>query len=233
MRCIIVEDEAPARAELKYFLEHASRIEVAAEFENALDALKYLENEFVDCIFLDINMPSLDGMGLTKILNRMTCRPEIIFVTAHKEFAIEAFEVEAFDYILKPYSKERIIKTLKKLEEQLEKQICQDKMTIWKDDKMYVVKTNEILYCKASERNTYVYTAQDTYLVTNNITDFASKLPHDSFFRSHRSYIININRVEEIIPWFNNTYVVKFKEIKEEIPVSRNNIKEFRQIMKI
>ena len=233
MRCVIVDDEAPARAELRFFIENASRLDIVEEFDNALDALNYLGDNTVECLFLDIQMPNLDGIALTKVLNQMTSQPDIIFVTAHQEYAVEAFEVEAFDYVLKPYSEARIIKTLKRLEEHLNIDQTSDKITLWKEEKMMVVPVNDILYCKASERNTLVVTSDYTYTVSSKIIDFIAKLPSDLFFRSHRSYVININHIDEIVPWFNNTYVVKFKGIEEEVPVSRNNIKEFRRIMNI
>ncbi len=113
MRCVIVDDEAPARAELRFFIENASRLDIVEEFDNALDALNYLGDNTVECLFLDIQMPNLDGIALTKVLNQMTSQPDIIFVTAHQEYAVEAFEVEAFDYVLKPYSEARIYKNLK------------------------------------------------------------------------------------------------------------------------
>lgn len=233
MRCIIVDDEAPARSELRFFIENASRIEVVQEFDNALEALDFLGRENVETIFLDIHMPNLDGMALSKVLNRSDCKAEIVFVTAHQEYAIEAFDVEAFDYILKPYSEERMIRTLKKLEECFESQHTKDKITLWKHDKMVVVCVDEIRYCKASERTTIVYTNHDHFVVSSNITDFYGKLPQGTFFRSHRSYVMNMNHIDEIIPWFNNTYVVKFKGLEEQVPVSRNNMKAFKRNMRI
>ncbi len=135
MRCVIVDDEAPARAELRFFIENASRLDIVEEFDNALDALNYLGDNTVECLFLDIQMPNLDGIALTKVLNQMTSQPDIIFVTAHQEYAVEAFEVEAFDYVLKPYSEARIIKTLKRLEEHLNMDQTSDKITLWKEEK--------------------------------------------------------------------------------------------------
>ncbi|EPZ55363.1 response regulator [[Clostridium] sordellii ATCC 9714] len=115
MNCIIVEDEFPAREELKYFIKNHSDIEIINEFENGLDVLKFIQENNVDVIFLDINIPMLDGMLLAKTINKFKSKPKVVFITAYKEYAVDAFELEVFDYVLKPYSDQRIINTLKKL----------------------------------------------------------------------------------------------------------------------
>ena len=104
MKGIIVEDEYLSREELKYFIKNYSGIEIVGEFDDGLDVLKFLQENEVDAIFLDINIPSLDGVFLAKNISKFAVKPYIIFITAYKEHAAEAFEIEAFDYILKPYS---------------------------------------------------------------------------------------------------------------------------------
>ena len=105
MKAIVVDDEFLAREELKYFINNFSNIEIAAEFEDGIEVLKYIQNNEVDVIFLDINIPSLDGVLLAKSISKFTKKPFIVFITAYKEHAADAFEIEAFDYILKPYLK--------------------------------------------------------------------------------------------------------------------------------
>ncbi|QEK10975.1 response regulator transcription factor [Crassaminicella thermophila] len=236
MKCIIVEDEYPSREELKYFIKEYSSIEIIEEFEEALSALKFLEKNNVDVIFLDINMPQLDGMTFSKVISKFKQKPKIVFITAYKEYAVEAFEVHAFDYILKPYSKERMIHALKKLEdseEKFDKTYKYDKIILCKNEKMIVIDWVDIYYCEAHERETIVYAKDEKYVAKMNISQFFEKLPKDKFFRSHRSYILNLDKIQEIIPWFNNTYNVKLVDIDAQIPVSRKNIKEFRRIMGI
>jgi two-component system LytT family response regulator len=235
LRCIIVEDEYPSREELKYFIKEYSSIEIIEEFEEALSALKFLEKSNVDVIFLDINMPNLDGMTFSKLIAKFKEPPKIVFITAYKEYAVEAFEVYAFDYILKPYSKERMIHALKKLEDQGKVDIGykRDKIILCKSEKMIVIDWTDIYYCEARERETIVYTKDESYIAKINISHFLKKLPEDKFFRSHRSYILNLDKVQEIVPWFNNTYNVKLEDLDTTIPVSRNKIKEFRKIMGI
>jgi len=113
--CIIVEDELPAREELKYFIDEEKEIKLIAEFDNPLDTLNFLENNTADVIFLDINMPDMNGISLGKIITKMYPDTKIIFITAYKDYAVDAFEIKAYDYLLKPYSESRIKNLLKSL----------------------------------------------------------------------------------------------------------------------
>jgi two-component system LytT family response regulator len=240
MKAIIVEDEFLAREELKYFIKNYSKIDIVAEFEDGIEVLKFLQNSEVDIIFMDINIQSLDGVLLAKSISKFSQKPYIVFITAYREHAAEAFEIEAFDYILKPYSESRIVSMLKKLENSSEhkennshKTNIQNKINLWKNEKILVVDIDDIYYCVAEERITRVFTKKDAYSVNLGIAEFYDSLPKDIFFRCHRSYIVNINKIREIIPWFNNTYNLKLQDIDYQIPVSRSNIKEFKQLMNI
>jgi len=232
VNCIIVDDEYPLREELKYFITNFSNIKVMDEFDDSIIVLEYIEENKPDVIFLDINMPKLDGMALGKIISHFPKRPFIIFITAHKNYAVDAFEIGVFDYILKPYSEERIVSALKKIES-LDKKSINKKITLWKDNKMMVRNIIDISYCEAKERETLIYIKGMQYNINCSISEFYKKLPKEFFFRSHRSYIINIDKIVEIIPWFNNTFMLKLQDEKVDIPVSRNNIIEFKQIMGI
>jgi len=233
VNCIIVDDEFPSREELKYFINNFSNIKIIEEFDDSIIALEYIEINKPDIIFLDINMPKLDGMALGKIISHFPKQSLIIFITAHKEYAVDAFEIQAYDYILKPYSEERIVSTLKKIEKSSDKKSRNNKITLWKDNKMMVRSINEISYCEANERETLIYIKGVKFNVSSSISEFYKKLPKELFFKSHRSYIINIDKITEIIPWFNNTYMLKIQGENVDIPVSRNNIIEFKQIMGI
>lgn len=233
MNCVIVDDEYPARQELSYFINNFSKLNIIGEFDDSVKALEFIKNNRPDVVFLDINMPKLNGMSLGEIINAFEVKPLIIFVTAYRDYAADAFEIHAFDYILKPYSEARIVATLSKIEKELSKNVLNDKITLWKEDKMVVVNVNDICYCEAHEREVYVYTKKDKYIVVSSISEFAKRLPENIFFKSHRSYIVNINKITEIIPWFNNTYVLKVEGTDAHIPVSRNNISRFKTIMNI
>lgn len=240
MRGIIVEDEFLAREELKYFINNFSSIDIKGEFEDGVEVLKYLQENEVDVIFLDINIPLLDGIVLARSISKFSVKPYIVFITAYKEYAVEAFEIEAFDYILKPYDEKRITYMLKKLEiafknikkEENERKVI-NKVTLWDNEKIIVVDINDINYCEAKERVTSVYTDEGEYSVNMSISEFHETLPKDMFFKCHRSFIVNLTKIKEIIPWFNNTYNLRLKNIDFNVPVSRSNIKDFRNLMNI
>lgn len=242
MKAIIVDDEYLAREELKYFIQNYSEIQVVAELSDGAEALKYLQKNQVDAIFLDINIPFLDGVLLAKSISSFEHKPYIIFITAYREHAVEAFEIEAFDYILKPYSEVRILSMLHKLEHagqtQSAPQMAESaqqstKINLWKQDKIMVTDVREICYCEANERVTRVFTAKEEYQVNQSISELYEQLPKDMFFRCHRSYIVNLSKISEIIPWFNGTYNIKLNDVVNSIPVSRGNAKEFKQLMHI
>ncbi|MBW4085495.1 LytTR family DNA-binding domain-containing protein [Paenibacillus sp. S150] len=242
MRAIIVEDEVLARSELAFLIGAHSAIRIDAEFEDGLDALKYLQTEEVDVIFLDINIPSIDGVLLAQNISRFSVKPYIVFITAYKEHAAEAFEIEAFDYILKPYSETRIKAMLSKMEGAFaargrrgegEHVKVSGKVNLWKNEKIIVVDANEIYYASAQEKTTDVVTKEETYSMALSISEFHSRLPQDRFFRCHRSYLVNLSKIKEIIPWFNNTYLLRLHDLGFEVPVSRSKGKEFRQIMRL
>lgn len=196
----------------------------------------------VDAIFLDINIPSLDGVLLAQNISQFAHKPFIVFITAWKEHAVEAFELEAFDYILKPYQESRITGMLQKLEAAWQQQQTSstpaatvtrenDTINLVKDERIIVTPINDIYYAEAHEKMTFVYTRRESYVMPMNITEFCSKLPPSHFFRCHRSFCVNLNKIREIEPWFNNTYILRLKDLDFEVPVSRSKVKEFRQLM--
>ncbi|MFS0871490.1 LytR/AlgR family response regulator transcription factor [Paenibacillus xylanilyticus] len=263
MRALIVEDEIPASEELNYLVQEHSQIEVVACLEDGLDVLKFLQEQEVDVIFLDINIPSLDGMMLAHHIGKFARKPYIVFTTAYKEHAAEAFELEAFDYILKPYDEKRIAAMLHKLEttfkrdhageEQVEDGQTQltdepsiqgavlrasdagtgKRINLLRNDNIIVTDTADIYYAEAQEKVTKVYTKNGEFTMPVSITDFHGRLPQETFFRCHRSYLVNLSQIREIVPWFNNTYLLRLRDLEAEVPVSRGKVKEFRQLMRI
>ncbi|WDF52397.1 LytTR family DNA-binding domain-containing protein [Paenibacillus sp. KACC 21273] len=281
MKAIVVEDEFLARQELEYYIRTYSQIEIVGSFDDGMDVLKYVQDHEVDAIFLDINIPSLDGVFLAHTISKFSRKPYIIFITAYKEHAAEAFEIEAFDYILKPYSESRMTSMLRKLESTYERDhgaqpifsqpidkepadhssedydahkaepllgqsttastthvphhshVLQGKISLWKNDKIQVIPVDDVYYASASEKVTNVFTKRAEYTVTSSISEFQNTLPDEYFFRCHRSYIVNITKIREIVPWFNNTYLLRLHDLDYEVPVSRSKVKEFRQIMSI
>lgn len=249
MKGIIVEDEFLAQEELSYLIRQHSDIEIVATFDDGMDVLKYLQHHDVDAIFLDINIPSLNGVFLAQNISKFAKKPYIIFITAYKEHAVEAFEVDAFDYILKPYHEARIVTMLQKLENawQLRQsppaldntsianvpRLGQHTINLMKDERIIVTDINQIYYAAAQEKVTLVYTRRETFIMPMNITEFCGRLPEDVFFRCHRSYCVNLTKIREIVPWFNNTYILRLHELEFEVPVSRSKVKTFRSLMRL
>ncbi|KUE78495.1 LytTR family transcriptional regulator [Aeromonas schubertii] len=241
LTAIIVEDEYLAREELAYLIGRHSAIEIVASFEDGLEAFKYLQDHEVDLVFLDIQIPAIDGMMLARNLRKSSRPPEVVFVTAHKEFAVEAFELEAFDYLLKPYNETRLIHLLQKLEQQVqggrgpvrqEAPLARNRsVNLVKGERIIVTPCDEIYYAEADEKLTHVYTRTDRFVMSMNLSEFVSRLPAEGFFRCHRSYCVNIHKIREIVPWFNSTYLIRLHDLSAEVPVSRSNIKAFRQLM--
>ncbi|MGY6028446.1 LytR/AlgR family response regulator transcription factor [Phytobacter sp. AG2a] len=240
MKVIIVEDEILAQQELSWLIKEHSQMEIVGTFDDGLDVLKYLQHNKVDALFLDINIPSLDGVLLAQNISQFAHKPFIVFITAWKEHAVEAFELEAFDYILKPYQESRIISMLQKLETAWQQQtgaasnpVPRENLTInlVKDERIIVTSIHDIYYAEAHEKMTFVYTKRESFVMPMNITEFCSKLPAAHFFRCHRSYCVNLDKIREIEPWFNNTYIVRLRDLDFQVPVSRSKVKEFRQLM--
>ncbi|PGH24506.1 LytR/AlgR family response regulator transcription factor [Fusobacterium animalis] len=236
INCIIVEDELPAREELKYFLNQEKEIKLIAEFNNPLDTLNFLENNTADVIFLDINMPDMNGISLGKIITKMYPDMKIVFITAYKDYAVDAFEIKAFDYLLKPYSESRIKNLLKSLinikneKTILIKNNNLKKITVNIDERLYVISLNDIDYIEASEKETLIFSNQKKYVSKIKISKWEEMLKENNFYRCHRSFIVNLDKITEIEQWFNSSWILKIKNYTTAIPVSRNNIKELKEL---
>ncbi|MEA1065606.1 LytTR family DNA-binding domain-containing protein [Apirhabdus apintestini] len=244
MKVIIVEDEVLAQQELSWLIKSHGKMNIVGTFDDGLDVLKYLQDHEVDAIFLDINIPSLDGVLLAQNISKFASKPFIVFITAWKEHAVEAFELEAFDYILKPYEESRILNMLNKLYAAwLQRCMPQSAGTsepresntinLIKDERIIVTDVDDIYYAEAHEKMTFVYTRRETYIMPMNITEFCSRLPESRFFRCHRSFCVNISKIREIEPWFNNTYILRLRDLDFQVPVSRSKVKAFRQLMRL
>ena len=236
INCIIVEDELPAREELKYFLNEEKEIKLIAEFDNPLDTLTFLKNSTADVIFLDINMPDMNGISLGKIISKMCPDMKIIFITAYKDYAVDAFEIKAFDYLLKPYSESRIkslLKSLVNIKSEVTTSIRNNnlkKITVNIVEILYVISLNDIDYIEASEKETLIFSNQKKYVSKIKISKWEEMLKGNNFYRCHRSFIINLDKITEIEQWFNSSWILKIKNYTTAIPVSRNNIKELKEL---
>lgn len=246
---IIVDDEFPARAELKSILEESGDIDIVGECEDGDEVLAMIQKRNPDVVYLDIQMRNKNGLITAGEILELTYSPHIVFTTGFNQFAAKAFELNAVDYILKPYSSERVHKSIAKLlasktslsmQPNLAKAIRPNKtlppnLCVWSRDRMVVLRPAEIFFAKADEnRQTLLQTEQGAMFTKLTLKDLDSMLTEQGFLRTHKSYLVNLTKVREVIPWFNNTYVLALENCSEaNIPVARHYIKEFNKIMGI
>jgi len=197
LRCLIVDDEPPALTILRSFIGHAEQLELAGSCSNALDAMQFLQQQPVDLIFLDINMPRLLG---TEFVRTLRHPPKIIFTTAHKDYALEGFELDAVDFLLKPFSFERFLRAVNKLMDGAAPSTPEKKaepfLYFRVDRKMVKVQLEEIVYIESLKDYSRIVLAGGKALVMKKpISVIEEMLPAHLFLRIHRSFIIAINRV--------------------------------------
>ncbi|MGR5063488.1 LytR/AlgR family response regulator transcription factor [Photobacterium sp. DNB22_13_2] len=242
LKAVIVEDEYLAQEELKYLISQYSGIEVVAVFDDGLQAFKYLQSHIVDVLFLDINVPSIDGMMLAKNLHNTKKAPKMVFTTAYKDHALDAFDIEAVDYLLKPLNVNRVQRVLEKLERHVLPQtpvqnvpstLSAATIPLQQQNCICIVNLEDIHYAVAKDKITEVYTKESQYIAPYTISELMQRLPEDVFFRCHRSYCLNLSKVTQITPGMNSTYIVNVQHGCADIPVSRSNIKLFRTKMKL
>lgn len=237
MRALIVDDEPLARNELSYLLKQTDEISAIEEADSIEEALEKLLQEKIDIAFLDIHLTEESGLTLADKMNRMTNPPIIVFATAYDEYAIEAFERDARDYLLKPFEQKRVKQTVQRAKAILSGKEKKTKETtkeaaevfpVQMDDRIYMVKVEEILAIEVNQGETTVYTEEREYKTTDPLTAWEEKLPNPPFMRVHRSYLVNLDKIIEIQPWFNQTYQLTIKN-DLKIPVSRSYVQLFKK----
>lgn len=249
LKVIIVDDEYPARQELRCIFEDISNIEVVAECLNGNEAYQKALESSVDAIFLDIQMMTpTDGLVAAEKIRRLPQPPKIVFTTGYSDFAIQAFELEAVDYVMKPYSRERIEVTIERLTRGdamntrlidflAKTDFLSDavKLSVWYNDRLLVLQPSEIFFAQAeNKRNTRLHTSRGCFISTMCLKEVQSRLEPCGFFRSHKSYLVNLKKVKEIVPWFNNTYNLVMDGCPESnIPVAKHFVKDFKRAMGI
>lgn len=237
MHVLIVDDEPLARNELSYLLKQIDGISGIEEADSIEEALEKLLQENIDIAFLDIHLTEESGLTLADKINRMTDPPIIVFATAYDDYAIAAFERDARDYLLKPFEQNRVEQTVQRAKvilsgkEKKTKEMTKEAVEVFPvqmDDRIYMVKVEEILAIEVNQGETTVYTEGKEYKTTDPLTAWEEKLPTTTFMRVHRSYLVNLDKITEIQPWFNQTYQLTVKN-DLKIPVSRSNVQLFKK----
>lgn len=261
LRVVVVDDEQLAREELCYQLEQIDGIQVVAQASNGIEAIGAVEQHDPDLVFLDIQMPGLGGFEVARrLLQHDVEAPALVFVTAFDQHAIEAFEVNAVDYLLKPVESGRLEQALQRARRRVEaerpgpavstptndqleqivkmmagRQTRRDQVAIRVGERFVLVQADEIIYASLADESINIVTGQ--VAGTSNyrtLDDLQARLDPDVFWRVHRSHLVNINKIKEIVPWFSRNYILRMKDAKgTEIPVSRAQTKRLRDYLKL
>jgi DNA-binding LytR/AlgR family response regulator len=261
LKALIVDDEYPARQELRYLLEQIKDVEVVGEAAGASEGLKLIQALEYDILFLDINLPGINGLDMATTLHNLTHAPHVIFVTAYDNYAVDAFDVNAVDYLLKPVSKMRLKKAIDKVinkvkdsNEGLSKknishsktdpdnaqtpasleqgELMTNRIIAESGEKAILVDVKDIYYAFTEGEKVAIKTISDKMYTRFTLKELEMRLNHKHFFRTHRSYIVNLDKVKEILPFFKGSYILVLEDKeKSEIPVSRNQAKLLRKIL--
>jgi two-component system LytT family response regulator len=245
IRVLIVDDESPARERLRRFLHEIPDVEIIAEAQNGIQAIEMIEEQSPDLVLLDIQMPGLDGFGVVEALDQL---PPVIFVTAYDEYAIRAFEVNALDYLLKPFSKERLEQSIRRVQDdEREGRLFQEKLgslltsltgqgryltrlAVWHAGNIRLLEVDDVDWIGVEASQSIVHVGEDVYPVRHTLADLETKLNPERFFRAHRSAIVNLDRVSEIIPWFKGSHKLRLST-GAEVELSRARARELRSLL--
>jgi len=256
LKVMVVDDEQHARDELCYQLEQLADVEIVAQAGNGVEALAAVDRVEPDLIFLDIQMPGLTGFEVARrLLEQQSHMPALVFVTAFDQYAVQAFEVNAVDYLLKPVDAGRLEQALARarrrlsldrpgpVNDQLERlvrmmenrQPRRDQVAIRVGERFLLVQAEEVIYASLADESINIVTGQ--VAGTSNyrtLDELQARLDPDVFWRVHRSHLVNINKIKEIVPWFSRNYILRMKDAKgTEIPVSRTQTKRLREYLKL
>ena len=252
---LIVDDEQPARDELAFLLKGFPDVEVVGQGKNGVEAVSMVRELDPHLVFLDVQMPGVDGFGVIKrLLEKKTRMPFFIFATAYDQYAVQAFEVNAIDYLLKPIAKPRLEKALERVRRRLEtsdaasqkldrlvqmveqRPVAQKgKLVVKSSNRLFLVNSEDVIYASI-EDGVISIVARDLEGQSNfrTVEELQSNLDPQIFWRVHRSYLVNINHIKEIVPWFKSSYQLKMQDRKQtEIPVSRAQTRKLRELLNL
>jgi len=255
---VLVDDEKLAREELSYLLKDFPDVEIVGAGDNGIDAIRLIENLEPDIVFLDVQMPGLDGLAvIRKLRERDVPQPYFILATAYDQYAVEAFRLEALDYLLKPVEKERLAGTLDRARRYLatpvssssagtlltqpvaaedpQEPAVRNKLVLRANNRNLIIDARDLIYATIDDGViTAVSTATEGLLNYKTLEELQSNLDSESFWRAHRSYLVNIHRIREVVPWFNSSFQLRMDDKKQaEIPVSRVQTKRLRTLFRL
>ena len=224
LRVLVVDDNAGMRLVLQKAVEKAGHT-VVGQADNGEDAVKQVEALRPDVLFIDVEMPGMDGVEAARRIQDIDPKVVIVFATAHEEYRKEAFEIYAYDYLMKPFAIERVAATLERVQQQQQGLITEpiqekkaapenskiEKLLVRHKDGISLVKLEDIVLVQRENRATAIYTATEKHISNETLSELEQRLPSPPFFRAHKSYIINVNHITRIYPYGRWTYIVKFE----------------------
>lgn len=238
LRIVLVDDEVLLLEQMEYILEKYEKAEIVGAFTCAYEALDAIEELRPDVAFLDVSMPDMDGFQLAERIKRVKPDTFIIFVTGHNEFALKAFDAEAIDYIVKPFTKERVLKSIERLNKRAKAHEGMPNNTLqsnWlpveEGECIRLVSMEDIYYLSADRKKTRVVSKAGVWLTALTLAEIEERYRNKALFRCHKSYIVNIGLIDRIIPMFNQNYIIRMRGLKEEIPVSRHYAKAMMKLL--
>jgi len=244
IRAIIIEDEELGRELIKNYLKDQVEIDIISECENGFEGIKIIQELKPDLVFLDIQMPKLNGFEMLEILDE---KPEIIFTTAFNQYAIQAFEKNAVDYLMKPFSKDRLLDALKKAIQRIKTNVLNnekvnkliqhpldeiiERVVVKSNTKISVIPVEKIIYLEAEDDYVMVYTHEGKHLKQATMKYFEEHLDPKEFMRVHRSYIVRIDQVTQLEPYGKDSYVAKLKD-GASVHISKSGFKNLKDKLK-
>ncbi|MBH0231612.1 LytR/AlgR family response regulator transcription factor [Halobacillus yeomjeoni] len=240
IKALVVDDERFSREELIFLLKSFECIEVVGEASSGDDALMKSIQMHPDVLFLDVEMPKMTGMEVAASLQELKHVPHIVFATAHPDFAVEAFRHDAVDYLLKPYEEEQLGDAIERLKKKLRPESPDDlqrvkpsKLAVEGNEEIIYLDPDEIVYIYREDRSTKIVGKISEYETKWTLKEVEQRLQEFSFFRIHKSYIVNLDYVEKLSPWFNGAYQLELRGIEEQLSVSRNYVKDLRERLEL
>ena len=223
---LVVDDERPAREELRFLLDQDRRVGTVLEAGGGIEGLRILENHRVDAMFLDIAMPGLSGIELARVLARFEHPPDIVFVTAHEEYAVEAFEINVVDYLLKPLTAERVGESLRRLLGREDADSDDESLAVERGGVTRFIRRSDVLWVEAHGDYVRLHTRDDHHLLRTPLTSLADSWRSAGFVRIHRSYLVDVHKIEQMRTEGNRVSVIIGGH---ELDVSRRHARDLRE----
>lgn len=235
-KAMIVDDEAPARSELKYLLDELGQTEVVSEAASVREAVEKLKEYPCDVMFLDVNMPEATGMQLAEALQHLKYPPAVVFVTAYSEFAMDAFKVHAIDYLIKPVEKDSLAQAVARVREHIalhNRAQRAERIPVEKAGKKILINIDSIRYIMARDDYAYLQTDTDRYFSTVSLAQLEKRLDGHGFFRVHRGYLVNLEHVKEVESVPGGTLLLTLDGTDDKIPVSRRRVSSLKKALQL